>query len=174
MKKGIHLGPPIARGAFASTFALLALGAVGLALSGLAYRAYRDVATIEAELHGGEGAGSAHRESDRVETSREAVRLRSVVQSGVLESIPPTRALAAVSAALPDGVVLVSLSLKASPPNRNVLLEALADDGEKVTELQRRMARSPMVTATRLLEERRSIGERLLVRLQVDLAEPVP
>jgi hypothetical protein len=71
-------------------------------------------------------------------------------------------------------VILASLSLKASPPNRSLLLEAFAADAERVTELQRRMTRSSLVAATRLLEERRSVDGRLLVRLQVDLREPGP
>jgi Fimbrial assembly protein (PilN) len=178
MKRGIHLGPPLARRAFASTFGLVVLGAIAVALGILTYRAQREVAALRLEVPGGE-SGTSARTTEPVSGStsgawsREAeLRLRSVLQSGLLGATSPTDALGAVASALPDGVVLASLSLSANPPNRSLLLEALADDAGKVTDLERRMARSPMVDATRLLEERRAAGGRLLVRLQVDLAEP--
>lgn len=175
MKKGIHLGPPLASRALASTLALVALGALGVVLGVVDSRAYREVAALELELQvGGVETGPSPGPLAPARDRETADRLRSILQSGLLGATPPTQALRAVAESLPEGVILASLSLKASPPNRSLLLEAVADDAEKVTELQRRMARSPMVTATRLLEERRSVEGKLVVRLQVDLAESSP
>jgi Fimbrial assembly protein (PilN) len=177
MKKGIHLGPPLARPAFASTLAVVVLAASSVVLGALTYGAYREVVPLRLEvsraLEGASApppAGTAELSSEQSNRSA-AIRLRSVLQSGLLASTFPTDALGAVVSALPDGVVLTSLSLKPSPPNPGLLLEALAVDAERVTELQRRITRSPLVSATRLLEERRSVDGKLAVRLQVDLSE---
>ncbi len=178
MKKGIHLGPPLARRAFVSTAAVVVLAALGVILGGLTYGVYREVAALRLEARGGEGGASAPPRAPTAALASDgsnrsaAVRLRAILQSGLLAATYPTDALGAVGSALPDGVILTSLSLKAAPPNPGLLLEALAVDAENVTELQRRIARAPMVTATRLLEERQSVDGKLAVRLQVDLAEP--
>lgn len=178
MKKGIHLGPPLAKWSGPAAFALVVLVVLAAALAGLGYRTYRQVTTLRLELRGGgeqrEAVPPSTAPASGESARAPALRLRSVLQSGMLAATPPTEALGTVASALPDGVNLASLSLKASPPKRSLLLEALAVDAERVTELQRRMARSPLVAATRLLEERRSAEGRLLVRLQVDLREPSP
>jgi hypothetical protein len=76
-----------------------------------------------------------------------------------------------VASTLPDEMTLVSLTLS-SPPRRSLLIEAVANGAEAVTSLQENVARSPLVSGTRLLEERRATDGGLSVRFEVELVEP--
>jgi len=97
-----------------------------------------------------------------------AARLRLALDSGAPESVPPTTLLRLVESALPEGVLLESLSFNRSP-RQSLTLDAVALGGDRVTELQRRISTSPSVATTSLLEERRRSDGRLSVRIQVDL-----
>ena len=71
--------------------------------------------------------------------------------------------------ALLDEVALVGVSLEPSSSPPSLFLEAVARREEDVTALERRMAASSRVAATKLLGERNDLEGTLSVRLQVDL-----
>jgi hypothetical protein len=104
-----------------------------------------------------------------VEARLVATRLRLALESGAASSVPPTSLLRLVETALPGEVLLESLSFGSNPPS--LTLEASAASGERVTELQRRLAASPLVSTTSLLEERRLPDGRLSTRLQVGIKQ---
>jgi len=83
-------------------------------------------------------------------------------------TVAPTALLRLVESALPEGVLLETLSFNARP-RQSLTLEAAALGGDRVTELQRRLSSSSSVSTTRVLEERRLPDGRLAVRIQVDL-----
>ena len=94
-----------------------------------------------------------------------------MLASGALDALPPTALIDLLDEALPDGVRVTGLAIKASPPGPSMTVEATARSAETVTELQRRMDASPLVRATSVLDERRAADGTLVVRLQVDLDE---
>jgi hypothetical protein len=75
-----------------------------------------------------------------------------------------------LSRALPDQVALVGVSFEPSSTPPSLLLEAVARREGDVTALQKAVADSPRVAATKLLGERTSAAGTLSVRLQVELA----
>jgi hypothetical protein len=138
---------------------------VALVLGVLYQRARADVASLAIEVGRLEEVISDALPATSTEEARlVAVRLRLALDSGAAGSIPPTALLRLVESTLPDGVQLTRISFGPSP---SLTLEASAASGDRVTELQRRLARSPLVSAPSLLEERRLPDGRLAVRLQV-------
>jgi hypothetical protein len=168
MRQGIHLGPPRRRRSL-SSLALLLAAVAALALGALSLRVHRDVMRLEDEL-GRSSPGERPAPSDSTaETRRAATLLKAVLETGVPDVIRTTEVLSMLASTLPDEMVLVSLSIAAAPPTPGLVAEALADDAHQVTLFQSRVASSPLVAGTRLLEERRSSDGRLAVRLSVDL-----
>lgn len=167
MKEGIHLGPPRPKLPAVLRGLGSALAASAVVLAVLVLRDRREVAELRQDVERltEEASRSASEDVD----VKVASSLETILVSGLLEAVAPTEALRLVSSSLPDGMSLVSLSLDASPPNRSLTLEATAMSASEVTELERRITTSSMVSGTTLLEERRLPGGALSVRLQVDL-----
>ncbi len=172
MKQGINLGPPAARSLRPLVLLLAAAGAGALLLAVLYQRARSDVEKLGVEV----ARLSESLEASTPGPSSEgaqfiASRLRLALDSGAPESVPPTGLLRLVTSALPEGTRLDSLSFNANP--RPILtLDASTLGGDHATELQRRLASSPLVAATSLLEERRLPDGRLAIRVQVVLERP--
>ncbi len=167
MKQGIHLGPPPVRAPVLVGARLLAAAAVAVVLGVLYQRARTDVWSLTLEVGRLEEQLSEALPATSTEEARlVAARLRLALDSGAAGSIPPTALLRLVESTLPDRVKLTSISFGTSP-SPSLTLEASTASGDRVTELQRRLARSPWVSATSLLEERRLPDGRLAIRLQV-------
>jgi len=146
---------------------LIAAAAVALVLGVLYQRARVDVTSLAIEVARLEEVLSeAPRATSTEEARLVAARLRLALDSGAAGSIPPTTLLHLVDSTLPDGVKLTRISFGPSP-TPSLTLEASAASGDRVTELERRLARSPLVSTTSLLEERRLPDGRLAIRLQV-------
>jgi hypothetical protein len=168
MKQGIHLGPPRGRRSLLSlALFLAAVGAVALGI--LSFVVRRDVVRLREELERSSGGESSASPGSSGDGQRAAALLDAVLESGALDAIRPTEVLSMLQSTLPDEMVLVSLSIATAPPSPSLLVEALADEAGQVTLFERRVAGSPLVAATKLLEERRSPDGRLAVRLSVDL-----
>lgn len=170
MKQGIHLGRPPARSPVLLSGALLVAGLAGLLLGLFYQRTREDVASLGIEV---ERLEQALLEAPPAVATEEAplvaARLRLALDSGASSSVPPTALVRLVDHALPDGVLLDRLSFGSSP-SPSLTLEASAASGDRVTELQRRLLASPLVSTTTLLEERRLPDHRLSIRLQVGVA----
>jgi hypothetical protein len=167
MKQGIHLGPPRGRRSLLS-LALVLAAVAGVILGILSLVLREDVVRLRGDLTRSPGELPAPLDSSGGQT-RAAALLTAVLESGALDAIRPTEVLAMLQSTLPEGMVLSSLSIATAPPNPSLLVEALTDDEGQVTRFERRVASSPLVAATKLLEERRSPDGRLAVRLSVDL-----
>jgi hypothetical protein len=169
MKQGIYLGPPPARSSLPLT-AMLVVAAAGALVLAFLYQRSRtaadslaaEVASLSASLTESSPAPSADR------ARLVAARLRLALESGAPDTVAATALLRLVESALPQGVVLESLLFNARP-QQVLTLEARAPGGDRVTELQRRLSSSPLVSATSVLEERRLSDGRLAVRIQVGL-----
>lgn len=170
MKSGIYLGPPIARSRRLGRL-LLVVGGLGTFFHFFQYLEERTAVRAARQV-------VERRESSRTSSSSEALgdrergtltRLQAASLAGVANTVPVTRLLQVVSAALPDRMALVGLSYEplASPPS--LLIEAVARREGDVSTLQRRITESPFVVATTLLGERTSPDGRTSVRLQVEL-----
>jgi hypothetical protein len=169
MKQGINLGRPRPRSNLLLTSLLVAAGAAALFLGLLNRRARMELEGLESEVEGLERSLAESPSGPSPDEARlVAARLRLALDSGAAESFPPTALLRLVESALPEAVLLESLSFNASP-KPSLTLDALALGGDRVTELERRLAASPFVSTTSLLEERRRPDGRLAVRVQVDL-----
>ncbi|MGH9323312.1 MAG: PilN domain-containing protein [Vicinamibacteria bacterium] len=171
MKQGIHLGPRPARPPLLAVAVLFTAAALILGI--LYVRADREVAELGEDVARREReltfeAAPLPEERARVVASR----LRAVLDAGIVDGVPPTTVLRFVTSALPEDVVLSSLAIDGSPPERTVTLEAEALGGERVSELQRRLSASPWVAKTTLLEERRLEDGGLAVRLHLEIGEP--
>lgn len=170
MREGIHLGPRPARSPALVAAMLIGAAAAALLLGALYWRARGDVRSLASEVGRQEQALSETSLSDSTGEFRLlAARLRLALDSGASSSVPPTAFLRLLETALPVGVLLARLSF-ASSPSPTLTLEASAASGERVTELQRLLSASPLVSTTSLLEERRLPDGRLAVRLQVGVA----
>jgi hypothetical protein len=168
MRHGIHLGPPRRRRSPLSVLLLLA-AAAGVALAGAALLVRRDVVRLSEEpARSTRGEPPAPLDSSGV-GERAAMLLAAVLEAGVLDAVRPTEVLSMLQSTLPEEMVLSSLEIAAAAPTPSLLVEARADEAPHVTLFQRRVANSPLVSRTRLLEERRSPDGALAVRLQVDL-----
>ena len=99
-------------------------------------------------------------------------RLREISTSGLAAGHSATAILATIDSSLPPDMSLVALTIHPMPPSAEVVIEATAYGAEDVTRFQRTMAGSPLVSSTTLLEERRSAGGLLAVRLRVELQAP--
>lgn len=169
MKQGINLGPPPERSSLPLTAMLVAAAAGALVLA-LLYQRSRtasdsladEVASLSASLTEYSPAPS----EDRARLV--AARLRLALESGAPNTVAATALLRLVESALPHGVVIESLLFNARP-QQVLTLEAMAPGGDRVTELQRRLSSSPLVSATSVLEERRLSDGRLAIRIQVGL-----
>jgi hypothetical protein len=168
VKQGIYLGPPrpklpgIIRGlGLAMAAAAVLLGVFVVRDRREVAELRRDVERLTEEVSSAPAAAGVH--------PGVASSLETVLVSGLLDTVAPTDALRLLSSSLPEGMTLVNASLDASPPNRTLTLEATAASAGEVTELERRMSASPMVSGTTLLEERRLPGGALSVRLEVNL-----
>ena len=169
MKQGINLGRPPARSNLLLTVMLVAAGAGTLVLALLYQRARTEVEALGNEVASlSESLTQAPPTPSPDRARFVAARLGLALDSGAPESVPPTALLRLVESALPEGVLLESLSFNASP-RQSLTLDAAALGGDRVTELQRRLSASPSVATTSLLEERRRSDGRLAVRIQVDL-----
>jgi hypothetical protein len=169
MKQGINLGPPQSRSKHLVAAMVIAAGAGALVLGALYTRARADVAALAIEVGRLEEALSKAPGASSPEEARfVAARLRLALDSRASSSIPPTALLRLVESALPEGVVLGRISFNATP-SPSLTLEATAPGGDRVTDLQRRLAASPWVSTTSLLEERRLPEGRLALRVQVGL-----
>lgn len=172
MKQGINLGRPPSRSTRPMAAILVAAGAAAVVLAGLCLRSREEVEALRTEIASlsrslAESPPGAFPDRSRLV----AGRLRLAFDSRVAETGPPTHLLQLVESALPDGVRLESLSFRAAP-RPGLSLEATAIASEGVTELQRRLSESPLVSVTELLEERRLEGGRLAARIQVGLERP--
>jgi sulfite exporter TauE/SafE len=169
MKDGIHLGPPPGRSPAVRTAILVAAAVLALALGVLYQRARADVRSLAREVERLEEALSqASPAPSTAEARLVAARLRLALASGASSSVPPTALLRLVETALPGGVRLSRVSFGSSP-SPSLTLEASSASSDRVTELQRRLAASPLVSSTALLEERRLPEGRLAIRLQVSI-----
>jgi Tfp pilus assembly protein PilN len=149
---------------------LLAAAAAAIVLAVLYQRARADAASLASDVERLERMLSeASPAASAVEARLVATRLRLALESGAASSVPPTSLLRLVETALPGEVLLESLSFGSNPPS--LTLEASAASGDRVTELQRRLASSPLVSTTSLLEERRLPDGRLSTRLQVGIKQ---
>ncbi|HEY7699494.1 MAG TPA: PilN domain-containing protein [Vicinamibacteria bacterium] len=167
MKDGIHLGPPPGRSPVARTAILVAATVFALALAVLYLRARAEVRSLGSEVERLEEALSQASPAPSTEEARlVAARLRLALASGASGSVPPTALLRLMETARPSGVRLSKLSFGSSP-SPSLTLEATSASSDRVTELQRRLAASPLVSSTTLLEERRLSEDRLAIRLQV-------
>ena len=168
MKQGIHLGRPPARSKRPVAALLVAAGAAALALAVLYQRARTEVEALAEEVA---TLSESLMESPLPSPDQArfvAARLRLALDSGTPGTVAPTALLRLVESALPEGVLLGSLSFNASP-QPSLTLEAVALGGDRVTDLERRLSASPSVSTTSLLEERRLPDGRLAVRIQVGL-----
>jgi hypothetical protein len=171
MKQGIHLGPPPARSSLPVLMALLVVAAAAAVVLALIHQRTRsEVRALEREVRSLEEAREPSAQGPGPEEARrQAERLRLVLGSGASDTVSPTDLIRLVDGALPEGVVLGRLSFSAAP-EPVLMLEASTMDGDRITELERRLRASPSVATTSLLEERRLADGRLGLRLQVDLA----
>lgn len=168
MKQGINLGRLPSRPSL-PLVALFALSsAAALVLAGLYLRARHDVLSIAREVAGMEDILADSPRPSEDEARFVSSRLGLALDSGALAIVPPTAILHLVDSGLPEGVLLEGLSFSARP-RQTLTLDASAYGGDRVTELERRLAGSPLVEGTSLLEERRLPDGRLAVRLRVDL-----
>ena len=174
MKSGIYLGPPL--GSARGLGRLLVLFAVigTLFHLGIYLRQVHELDVLRSDFERREGAivsaASELAEGERGEDERAVLaRLRALSESGAPTTISLTELLRLVGSALPDEVALVGASLEPSSSPPSLLVEAVARREEDVTALERRLAASSRVAATRLLGERSAVDGTLSVRLQVDL-----
>jgi hypothetical protein len=172
MREGIHLGkpkPPLRR-PFVILIAATAAGALTLGL--IHHRAGAEIAALTTEVAGLEAslAGTEHTASSDGDRSL-AGRLRLALDVGAPDAVPLTAVLGLVDGALPENVLLESLSYGTSP-TPVLQLEVSTRESGRVTELQRRLQTAALVSKTSLLEERRLSGGMLAVRVQVDLRMP--
>ena len=171
MKSGIYLGPPV-RGARGLGRFLVLFGVVGTLFHlGIYLVQVRELDAVRSDVERREGAvANAASDSELAEGERAVLaRLRALSESGAPKSIRMTELLQLVANALPDEVSLVGVSVEPSTSPPRLLVEAVARREEDVTALERRMAASRRVAATRLLGERSAPDGTLSVRLQVDL-----
>ena len=172
MKQGIHLGRPPSRSTRPVRAILLAAGAAAVLLAVLCLRSRGEVEALRDQIESLSRSLADSPPAASPDRSRlVAGRLRLAFDSGVAETLPPTHLLRLVESALPEGVRLESLSFRAAP-RPGLSLEATASAGERVTELQRRLSESPLVSITELLEERRLEDGRFAARIQVGLERP--
>jgi hypothetical protein len=150
----------------------VAAGAAALALGVLHQRVRAEVEALASEVVDLEAslAATEPRASSDLDRTVSA-RLRLALDAGAPGAVPPTAILGLVESALPENVVLESLSYGASP-RPGLQLQVSTLDSDRVTELQRRLQAVPLVSTTSLLEERRLEGGRFAVRIQVDLEMP--
>ena len=167
MKEGIHLGRPKQGVPFLGRVLLVVAGAGMVALGLLYHGAHRELALLKASPMDEETSIPASSLVSSEPARGVASRLRAVVDSGALLLPPPTEVLRTTASVLPETMLLTSWSLA----NASLLLEAVAAEESQVSELQRRMEDSPLVSGTRLLEERRLGDGRLAVRLEFSLKE---
>jgi hypothetical protein len=147
---------------------LIAAAAGAIVLGVLYQRARAEVVLLASEVGRLEEAAlsEASPSAPTEEARLVAARLRLALDSGASSAFPPTALLRLVETALPGEVLLTRLSFGSSP-SPSLTLEASAASGDRVTELQRRLAGSPLVSTTSLLEERRLPDGRLAIRVQV-------
>jgi len=169
MKQGINLGRPPASSSLPVAAMLVAALGAALVLAVLYQRALAQVEALESEVASLSDSLTEDPPAASPDRARfVADRLRLALDSGTPGSSSPTALLHLVESVLPDGVLLGRLSFTASP-QPTLTLEASALGGDRVTELQRRLSSSPLVSATSVLEERRLPDGRLAVRIQVGL-----
>jgi Tfp pilus assembly protein PilN len=147
---------------------LVAAGAAALALAVLYQRARTEVEALAEEVATLSESLTESPPPSPDQARFVAARLRLALDSGTPGTVAPTALLRLVESALPEGVLLGSLSFNASP-QPSLTLEAVALGGDRVTDLERRLSASPSVSTTSLLEERRLPDGRLAVRIQVGL-----
>ena len=170
MKQGIYLGRPSARSSLPEMLVVAAAATAGLVLGFQYQRTRAEVESLASEVRQHEGSlGTSAAGTDSEEARLAVERLRLVLGSGAADAVPTTELLRLVDSALPEGVVLSSLSFDAEP-RPTLTLEASTLGGERVTEMERRLRASPLVAGTSLLAERRTGDGRLEVRIQVGLA----
>jgi hypothetical protein len=149
---------------------LVVAAAAAVALASMVQRARSEVQALERELRGlEESLESSAQGPAPEEVLRQAERLRLALGSGASDAVSTTDLIRLVDGALPEGVVLARMSFSATP-QPVLMLEATTTDGDRITEMERRLRASRPVATTSLLEERRLADGRLALRLQVDLA----
>ena len=173
MKSGIYLGPPLGRARGLGRLLVL-FGVIGTLFHlGIYLGQVRELDAVRSDVERREGAvanASSRAEGGLAEDERAVLaRLRALSESGAPTSILTTELLQLIANALPDEVALIGVSLEPSTSPPSLLVEAVVRRGEDVTALERRMAASSRVAATRLLGERSAPDGTLSVRLQVDL-----
>ena len=174
MKSGIYLGPPIG-GAPGLGRSLVLFGVIATLFHlGIYLSQVRELDAVRSDVERRERAVvpvvNTASDSELAQGERAVLaRLRALSESGVSTSILTTELLQLVANALPDEVALVSVSVEPSTSPPSLLVEAVARRAEDVTALERRMAASSRVAATRLLGERSAADGTLSIRLQVEL-----
>lgn len=172
MRAGIYLGArrgSLRRAGLAFAWLFLALT---VAHAVLRYGQWRELAAARADTEalGGNTTDSLGGAAGQDDADRELLaRLRAALDIGTMAAVPPTEVLRLLESTLPEGVVLVSVSIEPSPPRASLTLEAVAESASDVTKMQESVAGSDRVASTELLEERRAPDGTLSVRLQVNL-----
>jgi hypothetical protein len=174
MRPGIYLGPPVGR-ARRLVWLLVALASLGTSFHVSLYireRGELDAVRARVERQDVRGRASSQETGDALgDEARDVLaRLRAASASGVASTMSSAQILHLLSRALPDQVALVGVSFEPSSTPPSLLLEAVARREGDVTALQKAVADSPRVAATKLLGERTSAAGTLSVRLQVELA----
>ena len=173
MKSGIYLGPPIGSARGPGRFLVLFGVTATLFHFGIYVSQVRELAAVRSDVEWREAtvvrAVNAASDSELAQERAVLARLSALSESGASTGILTTELLQLVANALPDDVALVSLSIEPSTSPPSLLVEAVARREEDVTALERRMAASNRVAATRLLGERSAADGTLSIRLQVEL-----
>ena len=172
MRSGIYLGPvstrtpPIA-------MVLVVVACAGTLFHLAAYlRPRAELETIRSEAARRESEVRAPGAVAATDVDAGVVaRLRGASISGVALVRAPTELLQLVQEALPDGVAVSGLTLELASNGPTMVVDAIAREDRDVTTLQQRLAASPPVAATEVLEERVGPDGTLAIRLQVSLAE---
>jgi hypothetical protein len=96
--------------------------------------------------------------------------LIALERSGVTREVDPTEVLAAIDDALPVDARVLSLRLKGAPPDREMTIEAVADNPRSAADFVAGLSGAACVLETEILEERHLSDGGIMLRIGAGLA----